>query len=110
MIDYGMDPTVTQDPRYRDLMERALLAIPTISLVTNPAILLADEPTGNLDSKTGAEILDLFDSLRSPKRALVTVTHDSALARRCLRIIALRNGRIEYDGDAAGCSEDVMHA
>ena len=80
------------------------------ALVSNPAILLADEPTGNLDSNTGAEILDLFDSLRSPERALVTVTHDSALARRCLRIIALRNGHIEYDGDASLCPEDVMHA
>lgn len=80
------------------------------ALVTGPAMLLADEPTGNLDSNTGAEVLDLFDSLRSPERALVMVTHDSALARRALRLVALRNGKIEYDGDPAGCPEDVMHA
>ena len=80
------------------------------ALVSDPAILLADEPTGNLDSRTGAEILDLFDSLRSPERALVMVTHDSALARRALRLVALRNGSIEYDGDPAGCPEDLMHA
>ena len=80
------------------------------ALITNPAILLADEPTGNLDSRTGAEVLDLFDSLRSPERALVMVTHDSALARRALRIVALRNGGIGYDGDPAHCPEDLMHA
>jgi len=80
------------------------------ALVTRPAILLADEPTGNLDSRTGAEVLDLFDSLRSSERALIMVTHDSALARRTLRIVALRNGKIEYDGDPAGCPEELMHA
>jgi len=80
------------------------------ALVTRPAILLADEPTGNLDSRTGAGVLDLFDSLRSPERALIMVTHDSALARRALRIVALRNGKIEYDGDPAGCPEELMHA
>ena len=80
------------------------------ALVTRPAILLADEPTGNLDSSTGAEILDLFDSLRSPERALIMVTHDSALARRALRLVALRNGKLVYDGDPAGCPEDLLHA
>jgi putative ABC transport system ATP-binding protein len=80
------------------------------ALVTEPAILLADEPTGNLDSRTGAEILDLFDSLRGPTRALVMVTHDAALARRALRLVALKNGRIEYDGDPAKCSFDLLHA
>src|SRR5262245_34133056 len=47
------------------------------ALVTRPAVLLADEPTGNLDVRTGGEVLDLFDSLRSPERVLVMVTHDS---------------------------------
>ena len=80
------------------------------ALVTAPAMLLADEPTGNLDSKTGAEVLDLFDSLRSPERALVMVTHDAALARRALRLVAVKNGRLEYDGVPAGCPPDVLHA
>jgi len=80
------------------------------ALVTEPAILLADEPTGNLDSRTGAEILDLFDSLRGPTRALVMVTHDPALARRALRLVALKNGRIEFDGDPVKCSFDLLHA
>jgi putative ABC transport system ATP-binding protein len=68
------------------------------ALVTDPAMLLADEPTGNLDTKTGAEILDLFDELRSPERALIMVTHDEALAQRALRLLALRDGRLEFDG------------
>jgi len=80
------------------------------ALVSRPALLLADEPTGNLDSTTGAEVLDLFDSLRSPERALVMVTHDSALARRAQRVVALRNGKLEYDGDPDRCPEGLLHA
>ena len=80
------------------------------ALVVEPAILLADEPTGNLDTKTGREILDLFDSLRGPERALLMVTHDSALARRALRVVAVRDGRIAYDGDPSGVPEDLVHA
>ena len=79
------------------------------ALVTEPKVLLADEPTGNLDSRTAAEILDLFDSLRAPDRALVMVTHDQALAMRAQRIVALRDGRIEYDGEPAGCPEELLH-
>ncbi len=77
------------------------------ALVSNPSMLLADEPTGNLDSKTGAEILDLFDALRSPERTLVMVTHDAALAARTGRIIALRDGRLEYDGIPAGYTTEA---
>ena len=68
------------------------------ALVTNPVMLLADEPTGNLDTKTGAEILDLFDELLSPERALIMVTHDEALAQRAMRLLALRDGKLEFDG------------
>ena len=80
------------------------------ALVTDPAILLADEPTGNLDTTTGREILELFDSLRGPERALVMVTHDSALARRAGRVIAVRDGRIAYDGAPDGVPEELIHA
>jgi putative ABC transport system ATP-binding protein len=80
------------------------------ALVTTPAILLADEPTGNLDSHTGAGILDVFDSLRGPERALVMVTHDSALAARAERLVALRDGRIGYDGPPQGCPQELFHA
>lgn len=80
------------------------------ALVTDPAILLADEPTGNLDTRTGKEILDLFDSLRGPERALMMVTHDSALARRARRVIAVRDGSIAYDGASDGVPEELVHA
>jgi putative ABC transport system ATP-binding protein len=80
------------------------------ALVTRPAMLLADEPTGNLDSRTGAEILDLFDRLVSPERALVMVTHDLALAMRAQRLVALRDGRVEYDGAPDGCPRELLHA
>jgi len=109
LVRVGLEDRIDHRPDQLSGGQRQRVAIAR-ALVTDPAMLLADEPTGNLDSRTGAEILDLFDSLRSPERALVMVTHDSALARRALRIVALRNGRIEYDGAPGGCPEDLMHA
>ncbi|MFN8176491.1 MAG: ABC transporter ATP-binding protein [bacterium] len=67
------------------------------ALVNGPAILLADEPTGNLDTRTGDEIMALFDALRAGGRTLVLVTHEEDIARRARRIIRLRDGRIESD-------------
>lgn len=65
------------------------------AFVTKPAILFADEPTGNLDSKTGAHIIDLlFELNQENSTTLVLVTHDSALAARCQRTIKLDSGRI----------------
>ena len=80
------------------------------ALVTDPALLLADEPTGNLDSKTGAEILDLFDGLRSPERTLVLVTHSPELARRAKRVVALRDGLLAYDGPSEDFSLESFHS
>jgi putative ABC transport system ATP-binding protein len=68
------------------------------ALAPNPAILLADEPTGNLDDSTGAEIIDLlFAKHRQRSTTLVLVTHDPALATRCSRVVRLRSGRIDID-------------
>ena len=68
------------------------------ALVTRPAILLADEPTGALDSKTGAEILELFEQLQLESLiTIILVTHDQNVARHARRIIAIRDGKIESD-------------
>jgi putative ABC transport system ATP-binding protein len=68
------------------------------ALVNRPSIILADEPTGNLDSKTGVEILTLFDDLYEAGNTLIIVTHEEAVARHARRIIRLHDGLIESDG------------
>ena len=65
------------------------------ALVTEPALLLADEPTGNLDSHTGAEVAALLDALHAEGRTVVLVTHNEALGRRAERVVRLRDGRVE---------------
>jgi len=67
------------------------------ALVNNPSILLADEPTGNLDSKTGAEIMALFDRLHQSGNTIVLVTHESDIAAFAHRIIHIRDGKVEDD-------------
>jgi len=65
------------------------------ALANEPEIILADEPTGNLDSKTGREIMQIFDKLHTDGRTILMVTHDAQLARNCDRIIRLKDGMIE---------------
>ena len=65
------------------------------ALVNNPTILLADEPTGALDTKTGNQIMELFEELNSEGRTVVLVTHDRDLGMRCHRQIHLRDGKVE---------------
>ena len=67
------------------------------ALVNNPSILLADEPTGNLDSKTGLEIMDVFKRLHQGGNTIVLVTHEADVAAYALRTIFLRDGRVEND-------------
>ena len=69
------------------------------ALVNKPSILLADEPTGNLDTRTGAEILELFEDLSRKGNTLIVVTHEEEVARHARRIIRIRDG--EVAGDAA---------
>jgi len=67
------------------------------ALVNHPSLILADEPTGNLDTKTGLEILDLFDEMKGKGETVVIVTHDPRIAERCQRIVRIVDGKIEDD-------------
>jgi putative ABC transport system ATP-binding protein len=67
------------------------------ALVNNPSILLADEPTGNLDSKTGVEIMALFARLHSTGNTIIVVTHEADIASFAHRVISIRDGQVEKD-------------
>ncbi len=67
------------------------------ALINDPALLLADEPTGALDSRTGSEVLELFDRLHDSGRTIVLITHDAAVAARARRICTMADGRIVDD-------------
>ncbi|AZQ43879.1 ABC transporter ATP-binding protein [Nonlabens ponticola] len=67
------------------------------ALVNNPSIILADEPTGNLDSKTGVEIMALFDKIHADGNTVILVTHEEDIAEHAHRVIRLRDGVIESD-------------
>ena len=71
------------------------------ALAMDPAILLADEPTGNLDSTSGSDIMTLFEDLWRQGRTVVVITHDAALSRRASRVVEIRDGRITRDTGGA---------
>ena len=70
------------------------------ALAGNPGVILADEPTGALDSRTGREVLSFLQKLNAAGHTIVLITHDNSIAVRAQRIIRLQDGRIIYDGDA----------
>lgn len=82
------------------------------ALSNNPLMILADEATGNLDSKSGQEILALFDELNAEGKTLVFVTHDERMVERCTRIIRLRDGLVESDKPGAKARPEhlALHA
>ena len=67
------------------------------SLVSDPLMILADEPTGNLDSKTGAEVLDMITRLNHAGKTIVLVTHDDKVAERAHRVVRMKDGKIDQD-------------
>lgn len=70
------------------------------ALVNNPSILLADEPTGNLDSKTSAEIMDVLTGLHEQGNTIIVVTHEDAISRYSRRIVRMRDGKVDSDSRA----------
>jgi putative ABC transport system ATP-binding protein len=82
------------------------------ALVVNPSILLADEPTGNLDTATGESIMELFEELHRDGQTIILVTHEHDIAKRARRHIVLRDGKLESDdnvGDGTGDGNGSKH-
>ena len=92
----GLDMRGDHRPAELSGGERQRVAIAR-ALVNRPALLLADEPTGNLDSATSDEILGLLRTLHADGNAVVLVTHDAAIGERAARLVRIRDGRIESD-------------
>jgi putative ABC transport system ATP-binding protein len=80
------------------------------ALVNSPSIILADEPTGNLDTRTGQEILAIFDELQSQGHTVIIVTHDPQIASRARRVIRIVDGLIESDSVAGADSVGETHS
>jgi putative ABC transport system ATP-binding protein len=98
--DVGLGDRVHHKPNEMSGGQRQRVAIAR-ALVNRPSILLADEPTGNLDTRTGDEILELFESLSAKGNTLLVVTHEENVARHARRVIRIRDGLVASDESKA---------
>ncbi|BCY28541.1 ABC transporter ATP-binding protein [Flavobacterium okayamense] len=96
LTQVGLDDRMDHKPNQLSGGQRQRVAVAR-ALVNKPAIILADEPTGNLDSKTSLEIMNLFDEIHANGNTVILVTHEEDIAAHAHRIIRLRDGMIETD-------------
>ncbi len=96
LVSVGLGDRVHHKPNELSGGQRQRVAIAR-ALVTQPAIILADEPTGNLDSKTGEDIMTVFAEIHRQGNTIILVTHEEYIAEHANRIIRLRDGKIEKD-------------
>jgi len=96
LIDVGLKDRMHHKPNELSGGQRQRVAIAR-ALVTKPSIILADEPTGNLDSKTGEEIMTVFREIHSKGNTIILVTHEEYIAENAARIVRLKDGLVESD-------------
>ena len=96
LTDVGLADRMDHKPNQLSGGQRQRVAVGR-ALVNKPSIILADEPTGNLDSKTGTEIMALFDQIHASGNTVIMVTHEEDIAAHAKRVIRLRDGIIESD-------------
>jgi len=96
LTDVGLEDRMDHKPNQLSGGQRQRVAVGR-ALVNKPSIILADEPTGNLDSKTSLEIMNLFDEIHAQGNTVIVITHEEDIAEHAHRIIRLMDGRVESD-------------